>query len=144
MMKLKDLFRMRNTKCPAFLLLFTLASYYFYTQVFKNSKKLMPLYIDKAQAYFNPDATFQNNLTVVTAFFDIGSFSKGSLFNMRSTDDYLKWARTFQFLLNPLVVYTDSRRFLKHIQLIRANLFYRTEIFLIDKIPHGHSKEKKL
>jgi hypothetical protein len=54
-----------------------------------------------------------NDVTVVTAYFNLGAFQKG-----RAEADltytpltYYEWAKTFRYLRNPLIVYTDSKLF---------------------------------
>ena len=73
------------------------------------------------------------NLTIVTAFFDIGKFGKGNPNNVRSMETYLEWTKTFRFLQNPLVAYTDSERFMHEMKSLRADLSNVTKIFLIDR-----------
>ena len=70
------------------------------------------------------------SMTVVTAFFDIGTFQKGPdqhfTFSL-----YLDWAASFQYLLNPLVVYTDSVLFRDRIAELRSQLKTSTKIILV-------------
>ena len=75
----------------------------------------------------------QPNLTIVTAYFDIGKFGKGSPNNVWSVKTYLEFARSFKYLLNPVVIYTDSQNFFNLMQTLRANLTNITKMFLIDK-----------
>lgn len=75
----------------------------------------------------------QPNLTIVTAYFDIGKFGKGSPQNVWSVKTYLEFARSFKYLLNPVVIYTDSQNFFNLMQTLRANLTNITKMFLIDK-----------
>jgi hypothetical protein len=39
------------------------------------------------------------SLTVVTAFFDLGKFPKGSFSNMRTPDSYNKWMGVYDYLI---------------------------------------------
>ena len=77
----------------------------------------------------------KSDLTIVTGFFDIGTFGKGDPSSTRSMKTYLEWAKTFQFLQNPLVAYTDSERFRQELTSLRlrANLTTITKIFLMDR-----------
>ena len=75
----------------------------------------------------------ESDLTIVTAFFDIGTYGKGTPNNIRSVKTYLEWVKTFRFLQNPLVAYTDSEIFKQELQSLRGNLTTITKIFLIER-----------
>ena len=75
----------------------------------------------------------ESDLTIVTAFFDIGPYGKGTPNSIRSVKTYLEWVKTFRFLQNPLVAYTDSEIFRQELQSLRGNLTTITKIFLIDR-----------
>lgn len=77
--------------------------------------------------------SFQPQITIVTAFFDIGKFGKGSPSNIRSIVTYLKWAQTFMYLLNPVVVYTDSEEFYSHMKTLRTGFENKTKLFLFNR-----------
>lgn len=51
------------------------------------------------------------NVTIVTAYWNLGTFQKGVGGLKFSTNTYFKWASTFKYLVNPLVVYTDCKEF---------------------------------
>ncbi|XP_041371211.1 uncharacterized protein LOC121384742 isoform X2 [Gigantopelta aegis] len=70
------------------------------------------------------------SMTVVTAFFDIGTFQKGPHGNF-SFSLYHDWAASFQYLRNPLVVYTDSVPFRNRIAHLRYQLKESTKIIFI-------------
>lgn len=72
-------------------------------------------------------------ITIVTAFFDIGSFGKGNPNKVLTLNTYLHWATTFRYLQNPLVVYTDSRKFLDTMKALRSKLSDKTKLLLIDR-----------
>ena len=122
----------------------TFANWLISFQLSTSSQKEMSIYMAKMESLISPDSSLKDNLTVVTAFFDIGTFCKGTCFASRSLDDYLEWTKTFGYLLNPLVVYTDSSRFQKHMERVRAKLFHRTEIFLIDRNSSWAFRRKEL
>lgn len=50
-------------------------------------------------------------MTVITAFWDLGSFRKGTGSLEYSPRDYKTWASVFEKMTNPLIVYTDSWNF---------------------------------
>lgn len=71
--------------------------------------------------------------TVVTAFFDLGTFRKGPPGQYFTRDVYYNWAKIFRYLANPLVVYTDSEDFKKHIIFVRNESLKFTKIFVIER-----------
>ena len=73
----------------------------------------------------------KTDITIVTAFFDIGNFGKGSKDDVRKT--YFKWAKTFRLIQNPLVVYTDSDRLMDQMKSSRTDLQNITKLFWIDR-----------
>ena len=74
-----------------------------------------------------------NDITVVTAFIDIGDVGRGSPSNKRTPNEYLKWSETFKYMLNPLVVYTDSQRFYDHMLELRAKTETKTKVFMFSQ-----------
>lgn len=80
-----------------------------------------------------PSGYNEDDITIVTAFLDLGSFQKGSGNLVYTLDTYFNWAKTFQFLTNPLIVYTDSIIFLRHMTNIRSDLIRRTKLILIQR-----------
>lgn len=75
----------------------------------------------------------QFEVTVVTAYFDIGTFQKGGGNLYFTKDTYLNWASAFKYLRNPLVVFTDSKDFKQTILLLRNETLPITRIVDIDK-----------
>lgn len=49
-----------------------------------------------------------HNLTIITSFWDIGSFQKSKDSNF-TPQMYLEWAKVTEFILNPLIMFTDSK-----------------------------------
>lgn len=96
-------------------------------------KSRSPIYYNLSKHNTPVNVSNQSNLTIATAFFNIGQFGKGSPYDTRSQNTYLTWAKTFRFLVNPLVVYTDSEEFFKHMDDLRENFTSRTKIFLFDR-----------
>ena len=84
---------------------------------------------------FPLNLSYQSNLTIVTAFFKIGKFVKSNSSDTlgRSQRTYMRWARMLKYMLNPLVVYTDSKKFFNLMETLRVNLAATTKIFMIDR-----------
>ncbi|GAB1600911.1 uncharacterized protein LOC115210986 [Argonauta hians] len=75
-----------------------------------------------------------NEITVLTAYFNIGSFAKGSPGLSYSPNVYYKWMSVFSNLSNNLIVYTDDKITYKYFQRIRKKFSKeRTKIFLINQ-----------
>lgn len=70
--------------------------------------------------------------TVVTAYFDLGEFRKGPADVHFTKKMYFDWSKTFQYVVNPLVVYTDSVEFKKHMMDVRNVSWKHTQIFMIE------------
>ncbi|KAK7502521.1 hypothetical protein BaRGS_00006096, partial [Batillaria attramentaria] len=80
----------------------------------------------------------RNDVTIVTAFLDLGSFRKGGDFNSNhylvyTPKNYLDWAEAYKYLANPLVVYTDSSHFQQWFLKARTGMEKRTSIVRIDR-----------
>lgn len=73
------------------------------------------------------------NVTVVTAYFDIGAFPKGSYVTKFSNNTYTTWAGRYHFIMNPVILYTDSQKFADYFNTIRKGLRDRTRVILIDR-----------
>ncbi|XP_071104278.1 uncharacterized protein [Haliotis cracherodii] len=71
------------------------------------------------------------NMTVVTAYFDIGDFVKGRRLLRRQL--YEQWANFYGQMFNPMVIYTDSRRFYNHMKNVRKTTFRLTKLFLVNR-----------
>merc|ERR1712018_755809 len=52
--------------------------------------------------------SLSNNVTIVTAFFDIGTLVKGNKDNVRSPSKYKEWMSIFRYIENPLYAYVDT------------------------------------
>ena len=79
----------------------------------------------------------------MTAFFDLGTFQKGSTSDVKYTPaKYFRWARAFHFLQNPLVVYTDSTEMERAFRYSRTHqinlkiilIHNRTSLFAFEKL----------
>ena len=70
----------------------------------------------------------------MTAYFDIGSFPKGTDTNMYRPSMYEDWMSIFQLIDNPLYVYVDEIKYVDVFNDIRKrNLQNRTKIILLDR-----------
>ncbi|XP_069135449.1 protein HtrL-like isoform X2 [Argopecten irradians] len=81
---------------------------------------------------FSKRAIPKEALTIVTAYFDIGSFKKGPDMTF-SPDTYLNWVKTFKYLNNSLVVYTDSATFRDNFIQLRKGMELKTKIVLVNR-----------
>ena len=75
-------------------------------------------------------------MTLVTAFFNLGQFSKGSPENVLKPAMYKKWMDVFSRITNPLVVYFDdheSFEYFKNLRNENTDLFKRTIIVKINR-----------
>jgi len=60
-------------------------------------------------------------LTVVTAFFDIGTFAKGKNDTKWNATTYHKWMTVLKLVENPLIVFVDDDNYADYLQNIRTN-----------------------
>ncbi|XP_060075779.1 uncharacterized protein LOC132555447 [Ylistrum balloti] len=73
-----------------------------------------------------------DNMTIVTAFFDLGSFRKGTSLTV-TTQTYINWVKTFKYMNNSLVVYTDSVIFSDIFRELRRGMEQRTKIVFMNR-----------
>ena len=69
----------------------------------------------------------------MTAFFDIGSFGKGYLDAVRRPTDYYAWMEPFRYMENPVVFYTDSRRYFEYFYSLRNKTSSNTQVILLSR-----------
>ncbi|CAI9720700.1 Hypothetical predicted protein [Octopus vulgaris] len=75
-----------------------------------------------------------NEITVLTAYFNIGSFAKGVFRRQYTPNIYYKWMSVFRNMTNNVIFYTNDMIAYKYFQKLRENLpKERTKIFLINK-----------
>ncbi|XP_029635594.1 uncharacterized protein LOC115210944 [Octopus sinensis] len=75
-----------------------------------------------------------NEISVLTAYFNLGSFAKGSPGHQYTPNIYYKWMSIFGNMTNNLIVYTDDKIAYKYFQKLREKFpKERTKIFLINK-----------
>ena len=77
--------------------------------------------------------SLSNNVTLVTAFFDIGTLVKGNENNVRSPSKYKEWMSIFRYIENPLYAYVDTIENLEAFKEIRQPYINKTKVILIDK-----------
>lgn len=74
----------------------------------------------------------RDEVTIVTAFFNIGSFAKMS--GTRPASSFLEWMKKFRRITNPVIAYIDNSNDLQHFlvqrQYVAQNL---TKAFLVDR-----------
>ncbi|XP_067670380.1 uncharacterized protein [Haliotis asinina] len=100
------------------------------------------------QVAFNKDTNFlkilsqrykdlsflQPEVTVITAYFNIGSFAKGSISNMYTPNLYMNWMKVFGRIRNNLAAYTDSKDVFDLLTSLRRRFpSNMTKIFLIKR-----------
>ncbi|XP_076096890.1 uncharacterized protein LOC143067475 [Mytilus galloprovincialis] len=73
------------------------------------------------------------SLTVVTAFFNLGKFPKGSVSNIRTPESYKVWMSVYKYLKNPLIIYTDSKKFADFFTDLRNNSALITQIIMLSR-----------
>lgn len=81
----------------------------------------------------HPKLTSSDNpdVTLVTAYFNLGSFEgSGKTFNFYK---YLRWAEVYQYVQNPLVIFTDSEQVENLFIQTRSHLANRTKIITIHR-----------
>ena len=74
-----------------------------------------------------------SDITVVTAFFNLGRFHKGDSGNVFGPGLYRTWASVYQYMRNPVVLYTDSDDFAEMFRRIRSGLSNRTRVIKVDR-----------
>ncbi|XP_064639394.1 uncharacterized protein LOC135494952 [Lineus longissimus] len=80
------------------------------------------------------EASVDTEVTVVTAYFDLGSFEKGSPNNVFTKQKYYGWMKTFQNIQNPLVGYFDTNETFNVFKKLRAHLpANHTRLFLVER-----------
>ncbi|XP_071080275.1 uncharacterized protein [Haliotis cracherodii] len=71
-------------------------------------------------------------VTVVTAYFNLGRFQKGSG-GFFDTNLYMKWANVYQYIRSPFVFYTDSPETAEKFRKMRAGYENITKILLVER-----------
>jgi len=80
----------------------------------------------------NFDTLSQKELTIVTAYFDIGSFEKGAGGGMFSPTLYRKWLTIFAQIRNPVIAYFDNPDHAALMRVMRRQ-HPKTRIIIVDR-----------
>lgn len=78
------------------------------------------------------DTLSENELTVVTAYFDVGPFQKGPGGPLLGSHVYQKFMTVFAQIRNPVVAYFDSSDHAALMQVLRAN-HPKTRVVVVDR-----------
>lgn len=78
--------------------------------------------------------TLSDNITLVTAYFDLGSFQKGR-YSVNTRTKYKKWMSVYARILNPVVIFTDSKDVYDEFAKLRAqhSTQHITKMFLVKR-----------
>lgn len=79
-------------------------------------KMVTQFILKRKETYQDVWTNTNRSLTVVTAFFYLGKFPKGSVSNIRTPESYKVWMSVYKYLKNPLIIYTDSKKFADFLQ----------------------------
>ncbi|KAK7089227.1 uncharacterized protein [Littorina saxatilis] len=90
---------------------------------------LWPYLVFKQYPKLDPEDN--HDVTLVTGFFNLGHFEKaGETFGLYK---YLHWAEVFQYVMNPLVVFTDSEQVENMLLQSRRDLLNRTVVIRVQR-----------
>ncbi|ESO02366.1 hypothetical protein HELRODRAFT_161626 [Helobdella robusta] len=82
---------------------------------------------------FQNENLYSNSITLVTAYFNLGSFQKGDQ-EVYTPELYKKWMRTFYSIRNPVVFYSDSQEICDYFRTLRQHLpKFKTKIILKER-----------
>jgi len=90
------------------------------------------LYSESYSPPVNFDKLSENELTVVTAYFDIGEFQKGFGGGILTPQFYRKWLTVFAQIENPVVAYFDNDDHASLMRVLRQN-HPKTRIVVVDR-----------
>lgn len=79
-----------------------------------------------------PQDINDDDVTVVTAFFDIGNFSK-RVSHRRNRDTYFEWMKKFRYIDNNVVFFADSEEVIKQMTQVRKMCLERTKIIRVNR-----------
>lgn len=73
-------------------------------------------------------------VTIITAYFNIGTLNKGGPFGQYTPEKYIKWMSVFGRIDNPLIVFTDSLEVEQIFEDLRKHFPpERTQIFVVER-----------
>ena len=78
--------------------------------------------------------TMSSEVTIVTAYFNIGTLNKGGPFGLYTPAKYIQWMSVFGRIDNPLIVFTDSAEVKDIFKNLRSKFSQdRTQIYVLDR-----------
>ncbi|XP_048747903.1 uncharacterized protein LOC125660108 [Ostrea edulis] len=125
-----------------YFLLFIMILFYINQHGIKNTRlqsppisalRYYPKHQSNTEKFLNSIKGTNRSLTVVTALFNIGSFVTGNRYQIRTPGDYNLWIKTFQYLKNPVVFYTDDRTYAHSFAALRKSFSLLTEVVHINR-----------
>lgn len=112
-------------QCSCWLCLFQFSS-----QLWVNDPELKKIY----QRMTNHANSMSSEVTIITAYFNIGNLNKGGMFGQYTPEKYIKWMSVFGRIDNPLIVFTDSTEVKQIFENLRKPFpRERTQIYLIER-----------
>jgi len=73
------------------------------------------------------------NVTVITAYWNIGNVTNGVENQAKSPSKYLAYADSFRYIENPVVAYFDDKIMMEHFLKVRKECKYPTKVLLLDR-----------
>ncbi|KAL8624206.1 hypothetical protein ACOMHN_046292 [Nucella lapillus] len=78
--------------------------------------------------------TLSSEVTVITAYFNIGHLNKGGPFGVYTPEKYIKWMSVFGRIDNPVIIFTDSQEVKDIFEKLRKPFPpERTQVYVIDR-----------
>ena len=77
------------------------------------------------------------NVTLITAYLDIGKFGKRSPKNIRDHHIYKQWSTSYSRITSPVVFYTDSKDFTQHFLTVSQNILSVTKVIRVTEASSG-------
>lgn len=102
----------------------------FSSKLWVNSPELKKIHT----RMMNNAHSMSSEVTIITAYFNIGNLNKGGMFGVYTPEKYIKWMSVFGRINNPLIVFTDSTEVKQIFEDLRKRFPQeRTQIYLIDR-----------
>lgn len=98
----------------------------------QHSPTIRPLWYNESFPPVDFDTLSDEELTIVTAYFDIGEFQKGYGGSMFTPKLYQKWLTIFAQIKNPVIAFFDNADHAALMQVLRKN-YPKTRIVVIDR-----------
>ena len=74
-----------------------------------------------------------HNLTIITAYFNLGRFRKGTEGNSFGPELYRSWGSVYRYMRNPVIFYTDSDDFATMFKRMRFAFPNMTQVIKVDR-----------